>query len=617
MRTRWGIGRRLIVSFSTVAAIVLLLGTVAILGLRSIRDQSDRLIRDNLGEWMTAGKIEQSTRLAGYSMVGYSFNHDPAWWDKAQAPLGAIEEALAEGRALAAERGLHALAGQLDRVEAALSPYVAAVGASRAAVESLLASRREIVEVAQHYASNMEAYTSSQRAAMIRQIEAAAGLRKEQGAAIALDSVDELKIRQERIEAGSDLLDRGRRICEDLWRAETSADLETLRGQAARIGELDLDLQRLVQVTRQAKNLEQLRAATVALARYKQAVEGIIAAREGATRVAAERLAAYNDLLELAAALEARARSAAADRGAETSLVVRRSTVMLLVGMTLCVGISFLLGILISRSVNLSLRRIMGGLSAGAGQTTDAAGQVSQASQGLAEGATSQAAALEQSTASVTELASMVKATSEKADSARSMAATARQAACQGTKSMERMSKAIRDIKHSADETVKILKVIDGIAFQTNLLALNAAVEAARAGDAGKGFAVVAEEVRGLAQRCAEAARDTAGFLGASTRSAESGVTYCSEVEAALLEISERSGEVDRLVAEIASASEEQAQGIAQISSTVSQMDQVTQDNAAAAEESASAAEELNAQAAELKGMVASLAVLVDGGIGG
>jgi len=182
-----------------------------------------------------------------------------------------------------------------------------------------------------------------------------------------------------------------------------------------------------------------------------------------------------------------------------------------------------------------------------------------------------------------------------------------------GTESMQRMSQAIARIKQSSDQTGKIIKTIDEIAFQTNLLALNAAVEAARAGEAGKGFAVVAEEVRNLAQRSAEAARTTADMIEGSVKNADNGVAISKEVAESLGEIAEGSRKVNDLVGEIAAASNEQSQGIDQISTAVTQMDQITQSNAANAEESASASEELSAQAEELSRMVRDLEGIVNG----
>jgi len=169
---------------------------------------------------------------------------------------------------------------------------------------------------------------------------------------------------------------------------------------------------------------------------------------------------------------------------------------------------------------------------------------------------------------------------------------------------MERMGASIERIKESSDRTAKIVRTIDEIAMQTNLLALNAAVEAARAGEAGRGFAVVAEEVRSLASRSAQAARTTADLIGEAVRNSEDGVAISREATASFARIAEGARKVNELIAEIATASQEQALGIRQVGDAVGQMDKVTQQNAANAEESASAAEELSSQATELRTMV-------------
>jgi methyl-accepting chemotaxis protein len=277
------------------------------------------------------------------------------------------------------------------------------------------------------------------------------------------------------------------------------------------------------------------------------------------------------------------------------------------------IAIGVVAAVFIARGIISALKRIIDSLNEGSEQVAAASGQVSSSSQSLAEGATEQAAGLEETSSSLEEMSSMTKQNADNAMQANTLASEARKAADTGTESMGRMNAAIQDIQRSSDETAKIIKVIDEIAFQTNLLALNAAVEAARAGEAGKGFAVVAEEVRNLAMRSAEAAKNTASMIAESVKSSKNGVDIANEVTKVLDDIVQGVGKTTDLVSEIAAASQEQAQGIDQVNTAVAQMDKVTQQNAANAEESASASEELSAQAESMNDIVAQLVTLVGG----
>jgi methyl-accepting chemotaxis protein len=289
------------------------------------------------------------------------------------------------------------------------------------------------------------------------------------------------------------------------------------------------------------------------------------------------------------------------------------SGVIMIVSLAAGVVIAVVLGIVLSMGITRPINRIVAGLREGAEQVASASSQVSSSSQSLAEGATEQAAGLEETSSSLEEMSSMTKQNADNAQQANTLAAEAKKAANNGSEAMGRMAGAIEDIKKSSDETAKIIKVIDEIAFQTNLLALNAAVEAARAGEAGKGFAVVAEEVRNLAMRSAEAAKNTSNLIEQSVNNSRNGVQICSEVQKALDEIVTSIGKTTDLVGEIAAASNEQAQGVDQINTAISQMDKVTQQNAANAEESASASEELSGQAESMNQIVDQLVALVNG----
>jgi ABC-type transporter Mla subunit MlaD len=266
---------------------------------------------------------------------------------------------------------------------------------------------------------------------------------------------------------------------------------------------------------------------------------------------------------------------------------------------------------LIARSITRPLTRITSGLADASHQTASASEQISSAGQSLAQGASEQAASLEETGAALTEMSSMTRRNADAARQASGLADATLTSANRGGQAMARMSDAMTQIQSNAGETAKIIKVIDEIAFQTNLLALNAAVEAARAGEAGKGFAVVAEEVRNLAMRSAEAAKNTAGMIEQSVASSRNGVAVASEVGQMLGEIEQSARKVSELVSEITAASDEQAKGIEQVSQAVSQMDKVTQQNAANAEESAAASEELASQARHMHDVVRELSVMV------
>jgi PAS domain S-box-containing protein len=257
----------------------------------------------------------------------------------------------------------------------------------------------------------------------------------------------------------------------------------------------------------------------------------------------------------------------------------------------------------IKDSINTSLERLNEAMVI-VKQTSDAvatsASELSSGSQSLAQGANEQSSSLQEVSSRLDTMSSSTRQNAENAATAKGLADEARRAAERGNEAMRRMSEAIGKIKTSSDQTAKIIKTIDEIAFQTNLLALNAAVEAARAGEAGKGFAVVAEEVRNLAQRSAEAAKTTADMIEQSVVSADRGVKISDEVEKALGDIGEGARKVDHLVAEIAASSAEQSRGLESLNTSLTELSKVTEQNSANAEESASLAEELGSQAQEL-----------------
>jgi len=292
---------------------------------------------------------------------------------------------------------------------------------------------------------------------------------------------------------------------------------------------------------------------------------------------------------------------------------VSQVIISLFIGVAVALAISMILAVFITKGITKPVNHLIEVLSDGAQDVDNASGQLSVASNTLAEGATENAASLEETSAALEELSSMTKRNSDNAMEANALMSQATEAVKKADGSMAGVIKAMEEISISGNEIGKIIKTIDEIAFQTNLLALNAAVEAARAGEAGAGFAVVADEVRNLAIRSADAAKNTADLIASTISNIGSGSEMVNATADNFRVVGEQSSKVAELLAEVSEASREQSQGIGQITTAMTEMDKVTQSNAASAEESASAAGQLSLQAGNLLEAVEELNSLVHG----
>jgi methyl-accepting chemotaxis protein len=288
----------------------------------------------------------------------------------------------------------------------------------------------------------------------------------------------------------------------------------------------------------------------------------------------------------------------------------RIRNVCILIGVVSCLIVGSLVWVMAFR-ISGPLVRMAGDLHSFARQLSATANQILSSGNTMAQGATESAAALEETSASLDEITSMIGRNAANSEMAKTAVEESAGLVSGTTENMHHLMGSMNDISASSKETQRIVKTIDEIAFQTNILALNAAVEAARAGSAGAGFAVVADEVRSLAQRAAQAARDTSSMIEGSVGKITNAADVTTRTEADFRKVDESSHRITSFIAEIAQASNEQKTGIDEISKAMAGLNQVVQQNAAVAEESAAAAEEMNAQAAKLQEYAGDLASLI------
>jgi len=402
--------------------------------------------------------------------------------------------------------------------------------------------------------------------------------------------------------------------------AADAARMDDLEGRIKSVThELDGDVATFQSLTSTAEQRDAFNQIVAKRASYLRARDMVLALSRGgkkaeATTALDQQLApAYQGYVSALEAAVTLASTDAHDNSTQVEDAIAFTKLAIGVSATAALVIGTLLSWIIVRATNGALQDAVTQLSRGAEQVVAASSQVSTASQSLARGATEQAASLEQTSASMEEMASMTRKNAENSHSAAVMMADVVTQVGESDASLGDMVASMAAIQESSQKVSKIIKTIDEIAFQTNILALNAAVEAARAGAAGMGFAVVADEVRNLAQRSAQAAKDTAALIEESIVKAQNGTAKVEQVTGAIRGITGSVGRVKGLIEEVSVASREQSQGIGQVSHAIAEMENVTQTTAATAEEAAAASETLNAQAGETMTVVKALNAMVTG----
>jgi methyl-accepting chemotaxis protein len=641
------LGTKIALGFSSVLIIGALVGGLAVYTMNGAVERSIILGRSYIPKADKSEDIERNSANTMLAARTYALTGDEKYLEEAKKSFGLLETAIDQSIKLANDQklplfgaaaakakvtadGFHALLDQTDdhlkqiaKVNTSLNASGAELSKSTSdfltAQSELLrrslqgtgpVAEAKLTEAQPTEARSTEHMSTEHKSTEVKFIEPRIEAKPvEAKAAI---TGDELK-RFEKISTITLVIEKIAKIRVACWKGQAARNMSALSDLMPEFAEIGKLIEHLRSLTVLKEHLLELDVIAKNIETYQADINELITLNKQLGEIAEKRMASGKELQEISQGSVVEAFKQSSDESQKNMDMLQSASWTVIFGLVSMVVAGALLAFFITRGIVHALMRTVSDLAACSDETASAAEQVAGGAQSLADGTSKTAAALEETSASLEEMGSMVRQTAASSSSAATLANEGRQAGERGSQAMVELAKAIQDIKTNADQTAKIVKTIDEIAFQTNLLALNAAVEAARAGDAGKGFAVVAEEVRNLAQRAGEAARNTATLIENSVKAADNGVVLAKGVNEIVLQSTTASRKINDLVAEIAASAKEVAQGIEQVSTAVRQMDQVTQGNAAGAEENSAVGEELSAQSQTLNGLVTGLDVMVRG----
>jgi len=590
--------------FSVILILAIALGSLALWNMKKVEDLSVKLAGEYVPEVAVANNVERYSLDTMYEMRGYGLSQEKNYLEAGKKNLVEVKKYLDEAGQLSAKfPELVKLKEGVASAEAKVNEYEQLVNQTVAKNEEFAKLRETMSATADKFMKNAYDYLKNETEQINAEINSS------------LES-EKLIQRLSKISRINDVIDLGNWTRIANFRFQALNDPKYVDEALKHLGDIEKKLEDLKSVTTQDQDKKNLAEIEVAEGAYKQQINQLLSDWQALQELGKKRGATGDQVVQTAKGTALAGMEHTNEIAAIASSSLSSASFVMTIGLGVVCILGIVLTFVIVKAITKPIARVVEGLSSGSEQVASASGQVSSASQQLAEGASEQAASIEETSSSLEEMSSMTRQNADNADQANQLMSGTREIVTRAGKSMEMLTTSMGEISRASEETSKIIRTIDEIAFQTNLLALNAAVEAARAGEAGAGFAVVADEVRNLALRAAEAAKNTANLIEGTVKKVKEGSQLMVKTEQEFREVATSVGRSGELVGEIRAASVEQSQGIEQVNKAVAEMDKVVQQNAANAEESASASEEMNGQAIQMKDYVEELKSLVDGSKG-